>query len=107
MFTLSLLVAAQDFKTGMDLSPVLIFDLLPTVKETLLSQGYSQTPDIAYTQGNLRVPFLIDTEQIVIEQPKLDIEPENLIIESRNKATFLKVLAIGLILIAVIKIFND
>src|SRR6202012_1472088 len=89
-FTLSLLIAAQDFKTGLDLCPVMIEDLLPTVKKTLVSQHYMQPPDVVYKTGNLRIPFLIDTEQIIVEEKV--IEPEYINIESENKPSLFKVI---------------
>ena len=69
-FTLSLLHTAINFKTGKDLSPVLITELMFTIKQTLLSQGYSQTPDIPFITGALNIPFVIETDQIIVEQPK-------------------------------------
>jgi len=68
-FTLSLLHTAINFKTGNELSPVYITELLPIVKKTLLSQGYSQSPDMPYITGALNVPFIIDADQILVEQP--------------------------------------
>ncbi len=105
IFTLSLLLTAFNFKTGVDLRQVLITDLLPKVKETMLSKGYKQTPDIPYETGSLRVPFLIETDQIEIKE-KVQKE-EYVYQEPQSKPQLFKVLAVAVIIIALFGGFND
>lgn len=104
-FTLSLLVTALDFKTGLDLCPVMIEDLLPTVKQTLLSQKYKQTPEVVYRVGNLRVPFLIDTEQMVVNEES--VETEYIDMGSENNLSLFKAMAITMLVILIINGFSD
>lgn len=104
-FTLSLLVAALDFKTGLNLCPVMIEDLLPTVKRTLIRQKYTQTPHLAFRTGNLRVPFLIDIAQMEVEEKS--VENEYINIESENKPSLFKAIAVVTLLILIIRGLSD
>jgi len=104
-FTLSLLVTAKNFRTGVDLWPVMITDLLPAVIKTLLSQGYNQIPDVPYKGGDLRVPFLIDTEELTLEE---NSQNEELIYEKvPSEPTLFKLIALAFIVIAIIRGFKN
>jgi len=100
-FTLSLLYTCLNFKTGMDLCPVMLTDLLPTVSQTLLSQKYIQTPDVPWKTGNLRVPFLIDTDQLVLEEKSVKNDYVN--VEPENKPSLLKAIVVTTLLILLIR----
>jgi hypothetical protein len=105
VFTLSLLLTANNFKSGVNLRPVKVTELLPMVKETMLSKGYEQTPEIPYKTGNLLVPFLIETDQIVMKE----VAQEEEYIEEvpRNKPSLFGILALGVVIIALLGGFND
>lgn len=108
-FTLSLLTTALNLKTGIPYCPVGIKQLMPTVKKVLLSERYEQTPTIAYDEGDLRVPFLIDTEQVVIEELDSDVEYPNEVIDSKlpKKISLTEVALAGLVVFALIKAFDN
>lgn len=97
MFTLSLLRTAMDFNTTKNLSPVVIADLLPIVQATLRSQENKQIPEITYETGNLNVPFLIDTDQSVMEE----------ILVTQPQIPYLKIISIALVAILLLKKFSD
>lgn len=104
-FTLSLLVTTQNFKTGLNLCPVMINDLLPTVKEILLSQKYTQTPEVVYRTGNLRVPFLIDIEQLVVDEES--VENQYISMKPKSNPSLFKAIAITMLLILIIRGISD
>ena len=108
-FTLSLLTTALNFRTGLAYRPVGIKQLLPDVKKVLISERYEQTPTIAYETGNLHVPFLIDTEQITIEENIHDVEytSDNVYAQPAKKISLGEVVLAGLFVFALIKVFGD
>jgi hypothetical protein len=102
-FTLSLLHAALNFKTGTDLSPVMIAELMNNTQRTLWSQAYTQVPEIVWSIGELRVPFLIDTEQII----STELEEPAPKISEVEKGNWVKVIAASILVIAIIKGLGD
>jgi hypothetical protein len=98
-FTLALLYTSLQFKTGVNLCPVNISDLLPTVHKTLINQNYWQEPEVAYEEGELSVPFLIDVEQVIIEE----IDEERTYKPPIKKITFLQGIAISVFVIVVLR----
>lgn len=98
-FTLSLLYTTLQFRTGVDLFPVMITDLLANVRQTLYNENYIQVPEIVWEQGNLEVPFLIDTDQIIdTEQVDLPAYPRQ-----TEKISALKIIGIFILAVAIIK----
>jgi hypothetical protein len=108
-FTLSLLTSALELKTNIPYGPVGIKELLPNVKKILSSENYEQTPTIAYETGDLRVPFLIDTDQITIadKEPETDHRKEAVHIQPTNKFSFAELTLAGLVVFAIVKAFQD
>jgi len=98
-FTLSLLYTALNFRQQYDFRPIELQELLPVVKQTLLSQRYEQTPEVAYNEGNLHVPFLIDADQIMREEN----EEAPLYQQVENRPSLVRVIALTVMLIAMFR----
>jgi len=73
-FSYTLLNAAAVLSTGIEYAPVYIEQLLPYVTRQLFLQGCEQNPGIVYTEGDLKVPFMLDAPQITKQRSIQPIE---------------------------------
>jgi hypothetical protein len=109
LFTLSLLLAAKSYDTGLDNFPVSIQTLLAVAMETMVGQGYAQYPNIPFKIGDLTVPFLIDAEEMVVEPEPQNAEVISVVTSQTkaNKINWLGIASAALLITAIFKSIND
>jgi hypothetical protein len=107
VFTIALLSTARNYRTGDPFLAVPISALIPGAQKLLSKGKYKQQPDIAYCDGNLQVPFLIDTVQNGSTGQSAFNLPAITTSKHRTASNSLKILAAGLIAGGIMGLFDD
>ena len=77
VFTSSLLMSAMEAEGIQNFEPISIENLIEPVTNRIFSKGFKQYPGIAYTDGNLCVPFALNTPKIKVQRSSRQDQYQN------------------------------
>lgn len=97
VFTIALLTSALLHQTTQEFTPVSITELIPETKRLIKQWGYEQEPCIAFENGNLTVPFMLDADQIEKPEPVIKVK----------EPSFGNLVGIGLLAFGIYQMLKD